>query len=559
MPAEIYYPGYNYDGVERMKKNLILWYRKVQNTFLYHCKNRLKLPPKAIFLSLLFIFGLISIASCAQDNQLVYLKVDSVTVSSFDATPDWAPPPEPKATIDGSLLTRWSSNYTDNQWICFDFGSPKVLSKIIIDWENAYAVDYDILVSPDNQNWQTLLSLKNQDGGLDEIGFAPVKARFVKLLGVKRVKPEWGISIWETLFLGPKADNPEDKPLSEVYPELANKLAQKETVASEPEKEEPVASSGVLTLEEFQKGIVYTSWGKTELGTEASDRTLEYLKEVGVRNIAIMIILIQDTIEEKAISIDPKDTVEDKALAHSINKAHSLGMKVMLKPHVDVKTGEWRGEIIPSEEWFTSYKGFLVHYAQLAAKYNVELFSVGTELSNITIPKWQGLWDEIIKEVKQVFPGRLVYSANWNEYKSVGFWDKLDFIGIDAYFPLTAKKDPTKEELISAWQKNASEIDVWLQEKGLNKPVIFTEIGYCSADGTNIQPWVDLAKVSPVTIDQQEQADSLDTMLTVCSRFPWFKGFYWWSYFPQERWSPLGYTIRGKKAEEIFSAWFKKL
>jgi hypothetical protein len=514
---------------------------------------------KNLILSLLFILAIASIASCAQDNQLVYLKVDSVTVSSFDTTPDWAPPPEPKATIDGSLLTRWSSNYTDNQWICFDFGSPKVLSKIIIFWEHAYAVDYDILVSEDNQNWQTLLSLKNQDGGLDEIEFAPLKARFVKVLGVKRVKPEWGISMWEALFLGPKADNPQDKPLSEVYPELANKLTQEETVASEPEKDEPVASPGVLSAEEFQKGVVYTSWGKTELGAEASDHTLDYLNKLGVRHIAIMILWVQDSIEEKTIYSDPKDTPEDKALVHAINKAHSLGMKVMLKPHIDVKTGEWRGEIIPSEEWFTSYKSFLIHYAQLVSQYNVELFSVGTELINTTIPKWQGLWDELIKEVKQAFPGRLVYCANWDEYKTVGFWDKLDFIGIDAYFPLTAKIDPTKEELISAWQKNASEIDMWLQEKELNKPIIFTEIGYCSADGTNIQPWVDLAKAFPqATIDQQEQADSLDAMLTVCSKFPWFKGFYWWNYFPQERWSPLGFIIRGKKAEEIFSDWFKK-
>jgi len=514
---------------------------------------------KNLLLSLLFIFGLISIVSCAQDNELVYLKVDSVSVSSFDTYPEWAPPPEPKATIDGSLITRWSSNYTDEQWICFDFGIPKVLRKIIIFWENAYAVDYDILVSLDNQNWQTLLSLKEQDGGLDEIEFAPVKTRFVKLLGVKRVKPEWGISIWETLFLGQKADNPEDKPLSEVYPNLADKLTQKEKVAVEPVMEEPQASPGVLTTEEFQKGVVYTSWGKAELGSEASDQTLEYLQGLGVRNIAIMIILVQDTIQEKAISIDPKDTVEDKALAHSINKAHSLGMKVMLKSHVDVKTGEWRGEIIPSEEWFASYKSFLVHYAQLASRYNIELFSVGTELSNTTIPRWQGLWDELIKEIRQVFPGRLVYCANWDEYKDVGFWDKLDFIGIDAYFPLTAKKDPAKEELISAWQKNASGIDVWLKEKKLDRPVIFTEIGYCSADGTNIQPWVAFADIPQATIDQQEQSDSLEAMLIVCSGYPWFKGFYWWNYFPQERWSPLGYTIRGKKAEEIFSAWLKKL
>ena len=74
---------------------------------------------------------------------------------------------------------------------------------------------------------------------------------------------------------------------------------------------------------------------------------------------------------------------------------------------------------------------------------------------------------------------------------------------------------------------------------------------------TNIQPWVDLAKAPQATIDQQEQADSLDTMLSVCSKFPWFKGFYWWSYWPQVNSSPLGYIIRGKKAEAVLSDWLK--
>ncbi|MFH1269576.1 MAG: cellulase family glycosylhydrolase, partial [Candidatus Omnitrophota bacterium] len=385
------------------------------------------------------------------------------------------------------------------------------------------------------------------------------KARFIKLLGVKRVKPEWGISMWEALFLGPKADNPEDKPLSEVYPELANKLTQKETVASEPEKEEPVASPGALTLEEFQKGVVYTSWGKIELGTEASDDTLDYLQKLGVRHISIMIVWFQDSIEEKSIYSDPKDTPEDKALIHAVNKAHSLGMKVMLKPHVDIKDGQWRGDIIPSPEWFSSYKDYVVYYAKLANEYNVELFSIGTELVNTTTSNWHSAWDDIIKEIKGVFSGPLVYDANWDEYRTVAFWDKLDFVGIDAYFPLTTKKDPTKEELVAAWKGHAAEIDRWLKEKQINKPVIFTEVGYCSADGTNIQPWSVLSNVSEKFIDQQEQADILDAMLVVCSAYSWFKGLYWWNYFPQERWSPLGYNIRGKKAEEIFSAWLKKL
>ena len=254
-----------------------------------------------------------------------------------------------------------------------------------------------------------------------------------------------------------------------------------------------------------------------------------------------------------------KDTVDDKALVHTINKAHSLGMKVMLKPHVDVKTGEWRGDIIPGLEWFDSYKKYIIHYARLAAEYNVELFCVGTELINTTIPLWQGQWRDIIKGVREIFNGWLVYSANWNEYKDVNFWDRLDFIGIDAYFPLTGKKDPTKEELISAWKVNAMDIDRWLKEKGLNKPVIFSEIGYCSADTTNTQPWVTFSDTVKDKIDQQEQVDCLEAMFTVCPAYPWFKGFYLWSYFPQERWSPLGFIIRGKKAEEVFADWLKRL
>jgi len=511
---------------------------------------------KKIILSLLFLFCFTNINCMAQDNQPVYLKVDSATVSSFDGTPDWAPPPNARATIDGNLLTRWASNYTDNQWISFDFGSPKVLSKIILVWEAAYATDYDILVSDDNQNWRVVKSLKERRGGTEEIELAAVKTRFVKILGIRRAM-EFGISLWETLFFGPAQDNLQDKPLSEVYPRLAEELAGKETAAREAEK--PLPSPGILTPQEFQKGVVYTSWGKTELNSSASDQTLEYLSKLGVRNLSIMVIWVQDTNKEKTIYADPKDTPEDKALIHAVNKAHSLGMKVMLKPHVDIKTGQWRGDIIPSQEWFDSYKDFLVYYAKLANLCNVESICIGTELVNTTTSNWQSVWEEIIKEIRGVFSRALVYGANWDEYKTVGFWNRLDFIGIDAYFPLTDRKDPTKEELVSAWKGHAEEINKWLKENQINKPVIFTEIGYCSAAGTNIQPWNVLSNLSEKFIDQQEQADALDAMLAVCSTYPWFKGLYWWNYFPQERWSPLGYTISGKKAEEVFSRWLKKL
>lgn len=358
--------------------------------------------------------------------------------------------------------------------------------------------------------------------------------------------------------MGPAKDNPQEKSLAKVYPQLADKLSKKEAGAAK-EAEKAAASPGALMAEEFQKGVVYTSWGTDELGSEASDLTLEYLYKLGIRHLGIMVVWKQDTIEEKAIYSDPKDTPYDSAIIHAVNKAHSLGMKVMLKPHVDVKAGQWRGDIIPSKEWFSGYKNYIVHYAQLASQCNVELFSIGTELANTTTPSWQSSWEEVIQEVKKVFSGALVYSANWNEYNTIGFWDKLDFIGIDAYFPLTTKKNPTKEELIAAWEPHAANIDKWLKEKKINKPVVFTEIGYCSADGTNTQPWATLSNLSEESVDQQEQADALGAMLETCSRYAWFRGFYWWNYFPQERWSPLGYTIRGKKAEEVLSDWLKRL
>jgi len=530
---------------------------------------------KVLILSLIFVVFSINSASCGQRNDALsypagdknfseaYLAVDSVDVSSFDVTPDWAPPQEPKALVDGSFLTRWASDYQDDQWIILDFGKSKVISKIIVYWEAAYAVDYDILISKDKENWKNLLSLKDSDGGIDKLEFSPAEARYVKIIGRKRVNPTWGISVWEVLCFGPENKNPEDKPLIFVYPKLVDKLELKDTQeavsqAEEPQAEKPLASPGALLLGELQKGVVYTSWGKTELGTEASDQTLEYLKESGVRYVSIMIIWSQASINEKIVSPDDKDTPDDMALVHAINKAHSLGMKVMLKPHIEVKSGEWRGEIIPSEEWFASYSNYIIRYAAMAEQYHVEVFSIGTELANTTYSEWQSYWESIIKEVRKNYSGRLVYGANWNEYKTVGFWDKLDFIGMSAYFPLTTKKDPTKEELVAGWKENCENIGQWLDSKGLDKPVIFTEIGYCSADGANTKPW-SFSDISEESVDQEEQANSLEAMFIVCFQYPWFKGFYLWSYFPQERWSPLGYTIRGKLAEDVFKKRLKSI
>ncbi len=513
----------------------------------------------------LFIFTNVSCAATndkqaePKKEELVYLKVANAVASSFDETPDWAPRPNPMAPVDLNMETRWSSDYKDNQWIYFDFGMPKTLSRIVIKWEQAYAPNYEILTSDDAKDWKRLILLEGQTGGVKEIDFAPVTCRYVKLVGLTRLNPEWGISIWEFEPYGPKDKNLSETPVqarevTKEKAELSEKLAEIRAKANQ-----IAPSPGPITKTEFEKGVTYTSWNADELSGELSDSSLLYLSELGVGHIALMVVYYQDNAESKVIYFDENKTVSDEALGHAINVIHYLGMKVMLKPHVDLADEEARTNIIPSEEWFDSYKKFILHYADIASRYNVELLCIGTELSNTTISRWKARWLDIINEIKKVYEGPLTYAANWDEYETVSFWNEVDFIGMDAYFPLTDKKNPPREELIAAWTKHADTIEKWLKANNLDKPVIFTEVGYDTMEGSNKQPWRVLPTLLQYSESQEEQANCLESLLIVMTKRDWFKGFYWWNYFPRPDIGPLGYTLRGKAGEKILSDWFRKL
>ncbi|MFC1548858.1 discoidin domain-containing protein [Candidatus Omnitrophota bacterium] len=492
-----------------------------------------------------------------EGEPLVYIEVVAAEASSFDKTPDWAPEPNPMAPADGDMLTRWSSDYVEgDQWIYFDFGKESTVSNVIIRWERAYATDYQILVSNDAENWTEVFHETNSQGGAAEAKFNPVKCRYLMMLGKERVNEDWGISMWEVEVYGPQSNNPAAKMTKKAYlskgedagkieeaKELLNKLAAK-----------PVP----ISKKEFQKGVVYTSWMAKELNTPVSDLTLAYLKEIGFDTVAIMVPAYQDDLDSKVVFTNDKpggDTPTDEALVHAINTCHKIGLRVLLKPHVDPRTDEARINIIPSEEWFDSFEEFTLRYAKMAQENNAEIFSIGTELEGTTFSAWAHRWNQIIEKVKGVYKGYLTYSANWTEYQEVPFWDQMDFVGIDAYFPLAGVDEPTLEDLILAWEAEADKIEKWLGERGLTeKGVLLTEIGYPSANGAARQPWVAISNVE----DQQEQADCLVATFEVLSKRPWFKGYYIWQYFPQDRWSPLGFTVKGKKAEEIIKEWLKK-
>ncbi|MEE9500124.1 MAG: hypothetical protein V3V42_02400, partial [Candidatus Omnitrophota bacterium] len=151
----------------------------------------------------------------------------------------------------------------------------------------------------------------------------------------------------------------------------------------------------------FQKGMCYTTWNKTAYGTAGSDKSLEKLSGLNVGWVAILATWYQDDCFSTKIFPTGK-TPSDESVKRAIMKAHSLGMKVMLKPHLDILStdyGSWRGEIASVKEsdwqvWFESYRNFMLHYAKIAEETDVEILCIGTELTSATATNtdmWRGL------------------------------------------------------------------------------------------------------------------------------------------------------------------------
>lgn len=98
--------------------------------------------------------------------------------------------------VDGDLTTRWSSASSDPQWVQIDLGSVMAFNRVILHWENAYGVAYQIQVSNDAQNWSTAYTQTAGTGGSEDLSFTTVQARYVRLYGTQRAT-QYGYSLWE--------------------------------------------------------------------------------------------------------------------------------------------------------------------------------------------------------------------------------------------------------------------------------------------------------------------------------------------------------------------------
>ena len=271
-------------------------------------------------------------------------------------------------------------------------------------------------------------------------------------------------------------------------------------------------------------------WGEDEMAS-----TLEDIRAVGAGWVAIHPYARID--EDGSVRYREFDPADPPAhLVRPIQEAHARGMKIAIMPHLAYwgSSFGWRGEIEfrTEAEWarfFRDYEQWIVAVARACR--GADGFVVGNELDRTV--SHEAEWRRIIARVREATPAALSYAANWSDYRSIPFWDALDAIGIQAYFPLSDAPRPSDATVEAAWgvrMKELREFSVVHRRK-----IVFTELGYNRSFDAARAPWEyrsDGAEAEPF------QASLLGAALRSIEKEPAVAGVFLWKWFPNPH--PVG-------------------
>jgi hypothetical protein len=313
---------------------------------------------------------------------------------------------------------------------------------------------------------------------------------------------------------------------------------------------------------------LHYSSGCVDLGR----KLLPEIANLGADTVMISNPGYQEHAGSDTFKIDPAVTPSREQWLEIFKIAHDNGLRVILMPIIllsNPKGNEWRGVINPPswDDWFVQYREFLLQFARIAAEGKVEVLMVGSEL--VSTERFTDRWKKLISEVRPVFPGKLSYSANWDHYKVVEFWDDLDLVGMTSYYKLSSDPDPTLKTLRDAWAPIKRGLLKW-QEK-VHKPLLFTEVGWCSQEGTSIEPWNYYYKQTATPAGLEEQRRCYEAFMRTWEYATpqrpgegltpqQLGGVLWWEWND----TPGGpvdynYTPRNKPAEKELRNWFRQI
>ena len=251
----------------------------------------------------------------------------------------------------------------------------------------------------------------------------------------------------------------------------------------------------------------------------------------------------------------------DEGVIHSIFEAKKLGMFTMMKPQIWIHNS-WAGDVAMSSQadwdrFFEYYSKWILHYALLSEINGVESLCLGVELSKSTLQQ-DAHWRELIHKIRGVYSGYLSYAANWGEeFEQIKFWDELDFIGLNCYYPLSSKEIVSKKELKAGFKNTIKKIERVSQR--YNKTIVFTEIGFRSVD----HPWVNPHE-SPKgrAFNEAAQKQCYEIVFEAIYNKKWCNGILWWKWpsnMNKRKIENKGFTPNNKSTEVVIAKWFKKL
>jgi hypothetical protein len=319
--------------------------------------------------------------------------------------------------------------------------------------------------------------------------------------------------------------------------------------------------AGVLSLQTlnadekktpFMRGIALALF--SEDWSYNYSRELDEIKSLNANYLSLVFILKQATVRSSGLSAIPSREALEQ-IGRVAMGAHSRGMRIMLHPVLEIQQaayGQWRATLRPDswEQWFISYKRAILAIAALADRGGIEMLCIGSEL--VSSEKYSDLWEDLIRNCRNIYGGQLLYSSNWTDHSRARFVKQLDYLGLSAYYSLhQSTQTPTLHELIAQWRTIQSEIRRW--QKRFGKPVILTEIGYPSVDGCSRRPW-DYTSKLPLNLKEQELC--YQSFLEAWHGITYLKGIFVYNWWGDGGENDRDYTPRNKPAENVLRQWY---
>lgn len=303
---------------------------------------------------------------------------------------------------------------------------------------------------------------------------------------------------------------------------------------------------------------VSTSRGSAEWGRDAIVGTIAELKQLGVNWISI----------HPYARIGPDGSVSwrrgegDSAapptwLRRPIEEAHRQGLKIFIKPHLAYwGTFSWRGEIAfnTEAEWqrfFDDYRSWITAIAKFS--HDADAFAVGTELDKTV--DHEAAWRDVIGAVRTEYGGPLTYAANWTDYERIPFWDALDAIGVQAYFPVLEEAGyaadlPPQDAFDAGWSRIMGRMRAFSERYG--KAVVFTELGYNRSARAPYEPWA--FEVGGPNADELQRRCML-AALNALEAEPSVAGAFLWKWFPGDA-RPRDFEMSSAAMRQVISRYW---